>query len=141
MSPGSTGVSFISAFSFTGAAGQWERVFDFGNGPDSGNFLLAREGTSNNLKLFTNIGRGAAMAELTLAGFIQQNQIVVSVATYVSMPSQFVLLLIFIMLYQVLRVGLQRYHALVGQRPFGWRIKSPSRLSPNRAFRKHLHRP
>jgi hypothetical protein len=86
MSPGSTGVSFISAFSFTGAAGQWERVFDFGNGPDSGNFLLAREGTSNNLKLFTNIGRGAAMAELTLAGFIQQNQIVVSVATYVSMP-------------------------------------------------------
>lgn len=82
MSPGSTGVSFISAFSFTGAAGTWERVFDFGNGPDSGNFLLTREGTSNNLKLFTNIGRGAAMAELTLAGFIQQNQIVVSVATY-----------------------------------------------------------
>ena len=81
------------------------------------------------------------MAELTLAGFIQQNQIVVSVATYVPMPSQFVLLLIFIMLYQVLRVGLQRYHALVGQRPFGRRIKSPSRLSPNRAFRKHLHRP
>ncbi len=51
--------------------GNWERIFDFGNGPDSGNFILAREGMTNNLKFFANYGRGAATAEFTLPGFIQ----------------------------------------------------------------------
>ena len=61
-----------------------ERIYDFGSGPDSGNFYLARQGTSNDLGLIANWGRGtngSAAATLTLAGFIQQNQTVVSVAT------------------------------------------------------------
>ena len=58
-----------------------ERIYDFGSGPDSGNFILARQGTSNDLGLFANWGRGGAGAWLSLPGFIQQNQIVVSVAT------------------------------------------------------------
>jgi len=82
LTPGTTGVTFIAAFSFTGSVGSWERIFDFGSGPDSGNFLLAREGTSNTLTLFSNHGRGAAGANLRLENFIQQNQIVVSVSTY-----------------------------------------------------------
>jgi hypothetical protein len=58
-----------------------ERIYDFGSGTNSGNFHLARKSTSNDLSLYANWGRGSAAAALNLAGFIQQNQTVVSVAT------------------------------------------------------------
>ena len=58
-----------------------ERIYDFGSGPDSGNFYLMRQGAGNDLFLGANVGRGSAAASLTLVGFIQQNQTVVSVAT------------------------------------------------------------
>lgn len=36
---------------FSGTAGSWERIFDFGNGTNSNNIFLGREGTSTNLML------------------------------------------------------------------------------------------
>jgi hypothetical protein len=83
-SPGTTGVSFISAFSFTGPVGSWERVYDFGSGPASNNFVLARQGTSNNLIMFCFVGPNGSPIEMSLPGFIQQNQIIVSVVTCVA---------------------------------------------------------
>jgi hypothetical protein len=71
-SPGITGMSLISAFSFTGSRGNWERIIDFGNGPQAINFNIARQGTTNNL-VFQN---------LVLPDIIQQNKIFVSVITY-----------------------------------------------------------
>jgi hypothetical protein len=82
--PGTTGVSFISAFSFTGSVGNWERIFDFGSGPGNKNFVLAREGTSNNLILICFVGPNGSPVEMKLPGFIQQNQIIVSVVTCVT---------------------------------------------------------
>ena len=39
-------VDFIADF---GSADSWERIFDFGNGPDSRNIFVGREGTTPNL--------------------------------------------------------------------------------------------
>jgi hypothetical protein len=113
---GSTGVSFVTAFSFTGSVGTWERIFDFGNGPDSGNYILAREGTSNTLILLTNFGRGSSQAVLRLPNYIQQNQIIVSVVTCVMKSPQFQPKHACITLHQVHSVGHQRHSQVVGQR-------------------------
>jgi hypothetical protein len=127
MSPGVTGVSFISAFSFTGSPGNWERIFDFGNGPDTGNFVLSREGRSNNLVLYPDLfhspGSVRASRMLKLQGFIKQNQIYVSVVTYVVFDATYRTNAL-LTLHQVHRVRLQRRSQVVGQRPFSWPVVS-----------------
>ncbi len=140
-SPGTTGVTFISAFSFTGSVGIWERVYDFGSGPGNKNFVLAREGTSNNLIMFFFIPNGAPI-QMKLTGFIQQNQIIVSVVTYVvQMRSAFHLSNRLIMRHQVHPIRCQRSSEVVGQWPHRRRDRAPSGLAPHVHPRKHLPRP
>ncbi len=51
------GISFVASFAFTSdQAGSWERVFDFGSGPATGNFVLARQGGGNDLTFIAIIG-------------------------------------------------------------------------------------
>jgi hypothetical protein len=129
-SPGVTGMSLISAFSFTGSPGNWERIIDFGNGPDDINFVLAREGTSNNL----------VFQMLRLPGIIQPNKIIVSVVTYVVFDATYRTNAL-LTLHQVHRVRLQRRSQVVGQRPFGGRVDPPFDCPPNHALRKNIRRP
>lgn len=43
------GLTVVALVKFTGTAGSWERIIDFGNGPDNDNILLARFETSSTL--------------------------------------------------------------------------------------------
>lgn len=44
-----TGLTFTFYANFGGGAGNFERIFDFGNGPNSNNMIVGREGVSGNI--------------------------------------------------------------------------------------------
>jgi hypothetical protein len=48
---GTKGFSATVRFMFTGTAGEWERIFDFGNGLGDNNIVLTRDGLTNNLSM------------------------------------------------------------------------------------------
>lgn len=45
------GLTVVTTFRFTGAVGTWERIFDFGNGPDAYNVYLSRYIATNRVVL------------------------------------------------------------------------------------------
>lgn len=69
----SSGFSVIVKVMFIGTPGSWERIFDCGSGSGNNNFLLARNGTSNNLVAQIYSG-GNASGYCTASGVITQNQ-------------------------------------------------------------------
>lgn len=76
------GISFIVSFAFTGnQPGSWERVFDFGSGPGTGNFVLARKGTSNDLIFLSNVG-GGFDSPVTVPNVIRPGKLLVVVGTH-----------------------------------------------------------
>jgi len=76
------GITFIASFAFTGVVpGTWERVFDFGSGPDTGNFGLARIGNSNDLLFFANHG-GPYTSHVQANNYIRTGKLIVAVCTH-----------------------------------------------------------
>jgi len=74
------GITFIASFAFTGVVpGTWERVFDFGSGPDTGNFGLARIGNSNDLLFFANHG-GPYTSHVQANNYIRTGKLIVPCA-------------------------------------------------------------
>jgi hypothetical protein len=57
---------------FTGSAGSWERILDFGNGQGSDNIVIARESTTSNL-YFRGYNAGVLVLSLLLSSVISQN--------------------------------------------------------------------
>lgn len=58
---GTKGISIICRFRFTGTAGSWERLFDFGNGQSSDNISVSRNGNANTLVFFYYNGATQSM--------------------------------------------------------------------------------
>jgi hypothetical protein len=76
------GISLVVSFAFTGnQPGNWERVFDFGSGPDTGNFVLARMGVSNDLVMLGNVG-GAFTTKIVAKDVIRPGRLFVAVCTH-----------------------------------------------------------
>jgi hypothetical protein len=70
------------SFAFTGnEPGNWERVFDFGSGPETGNFILAREGTSNDIAFVGNVG-GSTTTTIRARNVIRPGRLFVAVCTH-----------------------------------------------------------
>jgi hypothetical protein len=85
------GISFVASFAFTGdQPGSWERIFDFGSGPDTGNFGLARIGTSNDLMFFGN-HQGSFTTRITAHDVIRPGRLFVAVCTHAKGTSKFYL--------------------------------------------------
>ena len=85
------GISFVVSFAFTGnEPGNWERVFDFGSGPDSGNFILARMGVSNDLAMLGNWG-GATSTKVVAQNVIRPGRLFVAVGTHLHGTTKFYL--------------------------------------------------
>jgi len=76
------GISFIASFAFTGnQPGSWERVFDFGSGPGTGNFILARQGNGNDLIFMSNVG-GGFDSPVVARNVIRPGKLIVAVGTH-----------------------------------------------------------
>jgi hypothetical protein len=67
----SQGLTF-EAWALYDALASWSRVFDFGNGPDGDNLVLANQATSNNLVL--QVYRGGNRAELLAEGRLKTGE-------------------------------------------------------------------
>lgn len=65
------GMTVLSFVNFNGVS-NWERIIDFGNGPASNNFLMAREGTTDNFAFEIYLGSTSA-GKVTISGGITNN--------------------------------------------------------------------
>lgn len=67
------GLVVIALIKFTGTAGSFERIIDFGNGQANNNILFARSGTTSNL-YFDNFNGGTIVGSITATNAIVQDE-------------------------------------------------------------------
>jgi hypothetical protein len=75
------GFTVVAVVRFRGSPAYWERIIEFGNGPDDNNILLARKATSSDLSFETFEG-SSYMCRLNAVSAIVQDQWMTIVARY-----------------------------------------------------------
>ena len=75
------GFTIVTVVRFTGTVGSWERIIDFGSGPETSNVLLSRDGTSTDLVLYVRNG-GIQVVVTRSTGAITQNSWLTVVVRY-----------------------------------------------------------
>jgi len=78
------GFTAVALAKFTGVLSAWERIIDFGNGPESDNILLWRQESSRTMSFGIMNGNTVDMCRVNMTSIIVQNSWMTIVGTYVS---------------------------------------------------------
>lgn len=85
------GFSVTCKFAFTGTVGTYERLFDFGNGPDADNIILYRQSGTNNIGImYIN---GSSQYSVISTNTVEQGQVNTLTAIYTHSPLSIKLIL------------------------------------------------